>query len=176
MRKVTSLMTVLAAVLPALLGCAKDEPVKHEAASTAQPASAQGTVQPAPGIPQMPTTPEEALRLQNAPPLAAGETELPPGHPPIPGTKGDQAPPAGSPPQGELTGTVLDTMDAAGYTYVQVKTDQATVWLAGPATKVGKGDGVVTAGGMLMHNFRSKTLDRTFPEIYFVNRIEVRKP
>jgi hypothetical protein len=69
------------------------------------------------------------------------------------------------------TGTVLETMDAAGYTYVRLQTGQTTVWAAGPQTPVKVGQTVQLVGGMLMQDFHSKTLDRTFDNILFVTGI-----
>jgi hypothetical protein len=68
---------------------------------------------------------------------------------------------------------VLETMNAGGYTYVRVKTDSGVVWAAGPQAQVKVGDRVNLAGGMLMSDFHSETLDRDFEEIYFVGGIEV---
>ncbi len=68
---------------------------------------------------------------------------------------------------------VLETMNGGGYTYVQVKTESGVVWAAGPQATVKVGDKVNLADGMLMSDFHSETLDRTFEEIYFVGGIEV---
>jgi hypothetical protein len=64
-------------------------------------------------------------------------------------------------------------MDAAGYTYVQVKSGKSTFWLAGPGTTLKAGDRIRAPKGALMRNFASKALDRTFPEIFFVDHIQV---
>lgn len=66
-----------------------------------------------------------------------------------------------------LTGTVLETMNAADYTYLKLKTTGGPVWIAMPATKIETGQKVSCAKGMTMHNFDSKTLGRTFAEIIF---------
>jgi hypothetical protein len=68
---------------------------------------------------------------------------------------------------------VLETMNGGGYTYVQVKTDTGVIWAAGPQAAVKVGDLVNLGDGMLMSDFHSETLDRTFEEIYFVGGIEV---
>jgi len=68
---------------------------------------------------------------------------------------------------------VLETMNGGGYTYVRVKTESGVVWAAGPQAEVKVGDRVNLADGMLMSDFHSETLDRTFDEIYFVGGIEV---
>lgn len=72
---------------------------------------------------------------------------------------------------GAITGKVLETMDAAGYTYVRVEAGPDSVWAAGPKTTVTPGDTVTIPTGMLKRDFTSKTLNRTFEEIYFVGSI-----
>lgn len=67
------------------------------------------------------------------------------------------------------SGTVLETMDSAGYTYMKVEEDGAAYWAAAPATKVATGDQVSFVEQMRMTDFTSKTLNRTFDEILFVN-------
>lgn len=67
----------------------------------------------------------------------------------------------------KLEGTVIETMDSGGYSYVQIEKDGAKTWLAVPKTKVVKGETMTFKGGMPMKNFKSKTLDRTFDVIYF---------
>ena len=70
-----------------------------------------------------------------------------------------------------IEGTVASTMDAGGYTYVEVDSQGKKIWIAGPASKVSVGDKVSASGGMLMTNFNSKSLGRTFDEIFFVGAI-----
>jgi hypothetical protein len=70
-----------------------------------------------------------------------------------------------------FSGTVKQTMDGGGYTYVQLTTAQGDVWLAGPQTAVKKGQKLSTGDGMLMSGFQSKALNRTFDKIYFVNSL-----
>lgn len=70
-----------------------------------------------------------------------------------------------------FSGTVKQTMDGGGYTYVQLTTAQGDIWLAGPQTAVKKGQKLSTGEGMLMSGFQSKALNRTFDKIYFVNSL-----
>ncbi len=74
-----------------------------------------------------------------------------------------------------LGGKVVETMDAASYTYVQFKTGGKSLWLATSKLDVKKGDLVSFEGGQLMHKFHSKSLNRTFDEIYFVNDVTVKR-
>ena len=74
-----------------------------------------------------------------------------------------------SPSQGAA---IVKTMDAGGYTYVQLDTPGGKAWYAVPECKVAIGDRVEVAdGAMKMHNFESRTLKRTFPVIYFASEL-----
>ena len=73
-----------------------------------------------------------------------------------------------SPGTEPLTGKVVETMDAGAYTYARVESGTKTVWAAAPKTALAVGDTVVVPAGMRMKDFTSKSLDRTFAEIYFV--------
>lgn len=66
-----------------------------------------------------------------------------------------------------VTGTVLETMDSGGYTYVKLKTGAGEVWAAVTQTRVQKGQVVTIATPMVMENFESKTLHRKFDRILF---------
>lgn len=70
-----------------------------------------------------------------------------------------------------ITGTVLETMDAASYTYVKVKSASGEVWAASSQFKVAVGDTVVVPLETPMENFHSQSLNRDFPLIYFSSRI-----
>jgi hypothetical protein len=76
---------------------------------------------------------------------------------------------ANAPGDGQLTGTVTETMNSGGYTYAKVDRGGSQVWVAGPETKIEVGAKVGPMSGMAMPGFRSETLNRTFDEIYFVN-------
>ncbi|MBA2543891.1 MAG: hypothetical protein H0V17_29875, partial [Deltaproteobacteria bacterium] len=71
------------------------------------------------------------------------------------------------------SGTVLVTMDAAGYTYAQLDHGGTKVWIAGPTTKLAVGTKLGRMPGTLMSDFHSKTLARTFDQIYFVGNFAV---
>jgi hypothetical protein len=78
-------------------------------------------------------------------------------------------------PEGMMTftGKVLETMNAATYTYVQVDTGKATNWAAGPQVSVKVGDTVTVNSGMPMPGYHSKTLNRDFDVVYFCGSITV---
>ncbi len=67
------------------------------------------------------------------------------------------------------TGAVVETMNTAGYTYIQVDTGSEKLWAAAPECSVKVGDRLGVPEGMLMRNFHSKTLNRDFEQIYFVS-------
>ncbi|GAB4317267.1 MAG: hypothetical protein Kow0059_10230 [Candidatus Sumerlaeia bacterium] len=81
------------------------------------------------------------------------------------------APPSASPAR--RGGKVLETLNAGGYTYVHVTSRSGEFWVAGPPCEVKVGDEVMILDSMLMTNFESKSLNRTFPEIYFASEILV---
>ena len=71
-------------------------------------------------------------------------------------------------PDGMVRGTVIETMDSGGYTYVLLEIETEQRWVAGPQTAVQVGDIIQTGQGMAMQPFTSKTLNRTFDVLYFV--------
>ncbi len=77
--------------------------------------------------------------------------------------------PAGAPAAAPgKTGKVTETMNAAGYTYVQVDTGKEKIWAAAPQVQVKVGDTVAVPDGMPMPNYESKSLGRKFDMVYFV--------
>lgn len=82
----------------------------------------------------------------------------------------DSPPPASLPAGAQLAGTVSNVLDVPGYTYVEVETEDGAVWAAAPSVPVRIGDTVSFSTGMAMQDFYSKTLEREFDVIYFVDR------
>ena len=73
-------------------------------------------------------------------------------------------------PSGAMSGTVTETMDSGGYTYIHVDCgDGEMIWAAAPRREAAVGDAVTISTGMPMKNFHSDTLDRTFDVVYFTN-------
>jgi hypothetical protein len=62
-------------------------------------------------------------------------------------------------------------MDSAGYTYARVKKDNRTFWIAAPQTELKQGETISFYEQMMMEQFTSKTLKRTFDRILFVSAI-----
>ncbi|MDD5389662.1 MAG: hypothetical protein PHD37_09970 [Gallionellaceae bacterium] len=69
--------------------------------------------------------------------------------------------------------TVLSTLSAPPYIYIEAMQDKKTLWLAANSIAVKKGDAIQFAPDMVMENFYSKTLKRTFPSVVFVSRVVV---
>jgi len=65
-------------------------------------------------------------------------------------------------------------MDSGGYTYICMNSGNRSYWLASNPVEVNIGDEIEYEGAVLMKDFRSATLDRTFPAILFVNRVLIR--
>ncbi len=89
-----------------------------------------------------------------------------------PAAPAQPAQPAAPTVQGQ-GGTVVETMNSGGYTYILVDTGSEKVWAAAPEFAVKVGDDVVVPNGMVMQNHTSKTLDRTFETILFVDAVQV---
>lgn len=68
----------------------------------------------------------------------------------------------------DLTGTVVETMDSGGYTYLLLKTPAgAQKWAAVTKAKVKKGATATVTGAMEMKDFESPSLKRKFAAIAF---------
>lgn len=85
----------------------------------------------------------------------------------------ETATPAAQPAQQLIDGVVISSQDAGGYSYIEVKTEAGNTWLAGPATPLKAGDKVQYEVGAVMSNFSSRALNRTFPSIIFVDRVNL---
>lgn len=79
----------------------------------------------------------------------------------------------GGPSQGAIphTATVMETMSSAGYTYVRVEEEGNSFWIALPETTVTVGEEISFYEQMLMENFTSRSLNRTFDKILFVGAV-----
>lgn len=76
---------------------------------------------------------------------------------------GEAAPASG----GSVSGKVLEAIDAAGYTYLRLKTAGGEEWAAVTQAKVAVGSEVTVLVSMPMTDFESKTLGRKFDRIAF---------
>jgi hypothetical protein len=66
-----------------------------------------------------------------------------------------------------LSGKVVETMNAGGYTYVRLEKKGKKTWVAIPEMKVSVGRQLSLQPGQEMVNFTSKSLGRTFDSIIF---------
>ncbi len=70
-------------------------------------------------------------------------------------------------------GKVVTTMNAAGYTYIEIEENGKKLWAAVTETKVKAGDEVEFPDVPPMENFHSNSLNRTFERIIFSPAIRV---
>jgi len=68
-----------------------------------------------------------------------------------------------------IDGRISNIVNVTGYTYVEVETGDDKVWAAVPSTPVNIGEEVSFSTGIAMQDFYSKTLQRNFQVIYFVD-------
>ncbi|MBW6484595.1 MAG: hypothetical protein K0B01_00370 [Syntrophobacterales bacterium] len=147
MKKKILLITALALIFA--VGCQKKE-------EKPAPASPQGALtQPAAPNP---------WTSQAAAPKAGGDPHA--GLPAAEFTKGGVA----------HKGKVLQKIDAAGYSYLEVEEKGKKLWVAVMQAEVKKGDIVEIPESPVMVKFTSKTLNRTFDEILFASGVRVVKP
>ena len=66
-----------------------------------------------------------------------------------------------------VKGKVLEVKDVDSYTYLRLKTKDGETWAAVASTQVKKDAEVTIENPMVMRNFQSKTLNRTFDSIVF---------
>jgi hypothetical protein len=64
-----------------------------------------------------------------------------------------------------VTGKVMETMNAGGYTYLRIATASGDVWAAVGQTTIKKGAAVSVAPQMVAENFESKSLNRKFDRL-----------
>ncbi len=70
-------------------------------------------------------------------------------------------------------GKVIESMDSGGYTYMHFEENGKKLWVATRLLKVSVGDLIEFGHAAPMKKFFSKTLNRTFEDILFVNRVKV---
>jgi hypothetical protein len=101
-----------------------------------------------------------------APAVPAGSPEKPAATPPSIPAAADTAAPAAAPVL--LSGKVLQTMNAGGYSYIYIEqADGTKKWVAVNQVAVKVGDQMSFKPGMEMGRFESKALNRSFDSIIF---------
>jgi len=68
-------------------------------------------------------------------------------------------------------GKVLETVNGGGYTYAKVNENGNVYWIAGPQSEVVVGSTISYIEQMVMTDFTSKALKRTFDQLVFVSAI-----
>lgn len=70
-------------------------------------------------------------------------------------------------PANNISGKLLERIDASPYSYLKLQSAKGEVWAAVPETKIEKGADVTVFNAMQMDNFESKTLKRKFDVVFF---------
>jgi len=65
-------------------------------------------------------------------------------------------------------GKVIDKISAKGYTYLQVTENKNDFWIAVPTMEIEIGETVYFSRYMVMEDFRSDNIDKSFDQILFV--------
>lgn len=68
---------------------------------------------------------------------------------------------------GVVTGVILEVKDVDAYTYVRLKTQDGETWAAVSSAPLQTGATISIGDALVMDNFESKSLKRTFPSIIF---------
>jgi len=74
-------------------------------------------------------------------------------------------------PVGVHATVVEEVLQTSQYTYLHVKEAEKETWLAVTKMPAAKGETYYYRSGLVMNNFESKELKRTFPEILFIDNI-----
>jgi len=123
---------------------------------------------------------EANSRAPQGQPGAEAATSLPAGHP----VAGNKAKPkgmaamfgsAGGEMAENLSGKVVETMDAGGYTYINLEKNGKQTWAAVPTMKVTVGEEMELQPGAVMKNFTSKSMNKTFDSVVFSGGPALRK-
>jgi hypothetical protein len=79
------------------------------------------------------------------------------------------APAMAAPSGSVVTGVILEVKDVDSYTYIRLKTKDGETWAAVSTAPLKVGATVTIGDAMVMKNFESKSLKKTFPSIVFGN-------
>jgi len=74
-------------------------------------------------------------------------------------------------PQKLQFAVIQEVLQTSNYTYLRVKADTAGQWLAVPSIKLNVGDTCYYNGGLVMPDFTSKELKRTFHTVVFLEHV-----
>jgi len=77
-------------------------------------------------------------------------------------------------PEGPIEqGKVVELTSAAGYTYLLLKSGEHAFWVAGTQVNAKVGDVVSYIKNVEMHNFTSRSINKTFESIIFASMVKV---
>ncbi len=65
-------------------------------------------------------------------------------------------------------GEVLSSIQVPNYTYIEVRTEGRVLWFAGNPVEVADGEIIAWDPAMVMQDFHSNALNKTFEEVVFV--------
>ena len=116
--------------------------------------------------------PVAVFAAENPPAVPAAPTTMPAGHPAM-GSM--MAAPAAS-PKATHAGSVTEILPAGPYIYIHAKGAEGEEWLAASALDLKPGASIKWNDGSIMNNYQSKSLNRTFDKVRFVEVVEVVKP
>jgi len=71
---------------------------------------------------------------------------------------------------------VVSAVSTLSYTFIEIERDGKTMWLAADVIPLKPGDRISFEEGILMMNFRSSDLERTFPNMTFIEKVKVIEP
>ncbi len=77
-------------------------------------------------------------------------------------------------PQGVHKVTLKEHINTTNYTYLLVKEDDKTMWLAVPKMDAKDGGTYYYKGGMVMNDFKSSELNRVFKSVLFLEKVTER--
>lgn len=70
-----------------------------------------------------------------------------------------------------VSGVVAESMNSGGYTYVRLTGPEGDTWVATAEMPIEQGARMTASVSVAMQNFHSRTLNRDFPQIYFVQQV-----
>lgn len=79
-------------------------------------------------------------------------------------------------PEGTRKIEVVESLNGGGYTFIKGNENGNEFWIAIREMEVNVGDVYYFTGSMVMNNFESKSLDRTFETILFVDKVTETPP
>jgi len=118
---------------------------------------------------------KEVVQKPFVTPEITASTPLPDGHPPLGETSQTLTLVGAGENEDMQTATVISVIDIPQFSYIEISQNHEVRWIATSSLAAKEGDIIEFDGGSTMENFTSKTLDRTFPSMTFVNNASIKK-